>query len=422
MQITLVYIYNLEVRMSELIKNREYRHKVLKEIILELHQGKSVQEVKSKFNEIAKGLDPAELSLVEQGLINEGLPVEEVQRLCDVHAEVFRDALEKNPEISAEPGHPVEIFISENQALMTLMDKEIKPILDKLKQAIEAVEKSVVLQLTEKLNLLWDIDKHYQRKENLIFPFLEKYEITGPPKVMWGVDDKIRSLLKVTKEMAANYQSSQKQPLISKMEETLAQIEEMIFKEEKIFLPMAMETLSEDEWGQVLMDSDEIGYCLIEPKQSWKPYRENINKEVINGADGHSGGNVKFDTGVLSSEEIDLIFRHLPVDITFVDRNGIVKFFSAAKDRIFPRTRTVIGRKVENCHPPASAHVVEKIVEDFKSGKKDHEDFWIKMGEKYVYIRYHAVRDKVGNFAGVLEVTQDIKPIQAISGEKRIMD
>lgn len=412
----------MEVRMSELIKNREYRHKVLKEIILELHQGKSVQEVKSKFNDVAKGLDPAELSLVEQGLINEGLPVEEVQRLCDVHAEVFRDALEKNPELSAEPGHPVESFIAENQALKTLIDKEIKPLLDNLQQATEAIEQSVALQLTEKLNLLWDVDKHYRRKEDLIFPFLEKYEITGPPKVMWGVDDKIRGLLKEAKGMAAHYQPSQKQQLIAKMEETLAQIEEMIFKEEKIFLPMAIKTLSEDEWYQALMDSDEIGYCLVEPKQSWKPSRETINKEVNNVVNGQSAGNVKFETGFLSPEEIDLIYRHLPVDITFVDKNGIVKFFSATKDRIFPRTRTIIGRKVENCHPPDSVHVVEKIVEDFKSGKKDHEDFWIRMGDKYVYIRYHAVRDKTGNFAGVLEVTQDIKPIQAITGEKRIMD
>lgn len=408
--------------MSELIKNREYRHKVLKEIILELHQGKSVQEVKNKFNEVAKDLDPAELSLVEQSLINEGLPVEEVQRLCDVHAQVFKDALEKNPELFAEPGHPVEIFIAENQALKTLIDKEIKPLLDNLQQATEKIEHSVVLQLTEKLNLLWDVDKHYRRKEDLIFPFLEKYEITGPPKVMWGVDDKIRGLLKEAKEIAVHYQPAQKQQLIAKMEEVLAQIEEMIFKEEKIFLPMAIKTLSEDEWYQALMDSDEIGYCLVEPKQSWKPSREIIDKEVNYIASGQSSGNVKFETGFLSPEEIDLIYRHLPVDITFVDKNGIVKFFSATKDRIFPRTRTIIGRKVENCHPPASAHVVEKIVEDFKSGKKDHEDFWIKMGDKYVYIRYHAVRDESGNFAGVLEVTQDIKPIQAITGEKRIMD
>jgi DUF438 domain-containing protein len=408
--------------VSELINNREYRQKVLKEIILELHQGRSVLEVKGKFDKIAVGMDPAELSLIEQGLINEGLPVEEVQRLCDVHAAVFREALEKNPELTVVPGHPAAIFIAENQALQELMDQEIKPIISNLKQASDQTEKALVLQLTEKLSLLWDVDKHYRRKEDLIFPFLEKYEITGPPKVMWGVDDKIRNLLKETKGLAVAYQPSIKEALIAKTEETLVQIEEMIFKEEKIFLPMAMETLSEDEWYRALLDSDEIGYCLVEPQCGWKPYREDLKEESINLLNENTSGQVKFETGFLSPQEIELIYRHLPVDITFVDKNGVVKFFSTPKDRIFPRTRTIIGRKVENCHPPASADVVEKIVEDFKNGKKDNEDFWIKMGDKFVYIRYFAVRDRDGNFSGVLEVTQDIKPIQAITGEKRITD
>jgi DUF438 domain-containing protein len=409
--------------MSELINNREYRQKALKEIILELHQGKSVQDVKDKFDKIAIGLDPSELSLIEQGLINEGLPVEEVQRLCDVHAAVFRDALEKNPELLVEHGHPAAIFIAENQAVQKLIDQEIRPILTELKQASNQTEKALALQLTEKINLLWDVDKHYRRKEDLIFPFLEKYEITGPPKVMWGVDDKIRNLLKEAKSLAVAYQSPIKEKLIAKTEETLVQVEEMIFKEEKIFLPMAMETLSEDEWYRALLDSDEIGYCLVEPQYGWKPYREDVKEGAINPLnENNASGHVKFDTGFLSPKEIELIYRHLPVDITFVDKNGVVKFFSTTKDRIFPRTRTIIGRKVENCHPPASAHVVEKIVEDFKSGKKDNEDFWIKMGDKFVYIRYFAVRDKDENFFGVLEVTQDIKPIQAITGERRITD
>ena len=185
---------------------------------------------------------------------------------------------------------------------------------------------------------------------------------------------------------------------------------------------MAMETLTEDEWVQILQSGDEIGYCLVEPKKGWKPVREAVAGSAPKIADVETEGNIKFSTGVLSPREIELIFNHLPIDATFVDKNGVVKFFSATKDRIFPRAKTIIGRKVENCHPPASVHIVEKIVEDLKSGKKDHEDFWIKMGEKFVYIRYFAVREEDGSFAGVVEVTQDIKPIQAITGEKRIAD
>lgn len=408
--------------MSELIKNREYRQKAVKEIIMELHQGKPVEEVKGKFNAIAQDLDPAELSLIEQSLINEGLAITEVQRLCDVHAAVFRDALEKNPELSVPAGHPVAVFVAENRAIERLIAQEVRPVLVKLDRAAGDAERSAVLELADKVNLLWDVDKHYRRKEDLVFPFLERYEITGPPKVMWGVDDKIRNLLKEAKRLINDYQAAGKQALIAKVDEAFAQIGEMIFKEEKILFPMAMQTLAEDEWYQVLKDSDEIGYCLVEPQGDWRPVRDNVTAGQGKLADEDNKGYIKFATGVLSPKEIELIFSHLPVDITFVDKQGAVKFFSAGKERIFPRARTIIGRKVENCHPPASVHIVEKIVEDFKNGKKDQEDFWLELGGKFVYIRYFAVKDEVGDFAGVVEVTQDIKPIQAIVGEKRIAD
>jgi DUF438 domain-containing protein len=408
--------------MSELLNNREYRQKVIKEIILELHHGKGVEEVKAKFDEVAKDLEAAELSLIEQKLINEGLPIAEVERLCDVHAAVFREALDKKPEISISKGHPADIFMEENRALKKLIDQEIKPVISELLAAAGAREQELVLLAAEKLSLLSDVDKHYRRKEDLVFPFLEKYEITGPPQVMWGVDDKNRELVKQAKTAVKSYKSNEKPIVIAAIKEALDQIEEMFFKEEKIFLPMALETLSEDEWFQVMQESDEIGYCLIEPDLSWRPSRANVtvgSKELF---DEQTNEYIKFGTGVLLPKEVNLIFNHLPVDITFVDKNGVVKYFSSTKERIFPRARTIIGRKVENCHPPASVHIVEAIVEAFKNGKKEHEDFWLKMEDKYVYIRYFAVKDDEGKFAGVLEVTQDIKPIQDITGEKRIMD
>ena len=195
----------------------------------------------------------------------------------------------------------------------------------------------------------------------------------------------------------------------------------MIFKEEKILLPMALETLAEDEWQQILLDSDEIGYCLVEPAKGWKPVKSTAMSAAMTG-ETETGNAIKLDTGILRLQELELIFRHLPVDLTFVDKHDTVKFFSATKDRIFPRTRTIIGRKVENCHPPASVHIVDQLVADFKSGKKEQEDFWIPMGEKYVLIRYFAVRDEQGEYQGTLEVTQDIAELQKITGEKRIAD
>ncbi|NYE56376.1 DUF438 domain-containing protein [Carboxydothermus ferrireducens] len=403
--------------MSELINNREFRKKAIKEIILDLHRGKTVEEVKERFDEIIKDVAPTEITLIEQMLIQEGLPVEEVQRLCDVHAAVFKESLEEQPAPETQPGHPVYTFKEENRAVEKLIE-EIREILAKFKATTAGEEKNISLELTAKLNLLYDLDKHYSRKENLLFPFLEKHNIMGPPKVMWGVDDEIRAALKEARLLALHYDPDKKAELLKKTEAVLAKIEEMIFKEEKILFPMCLETLSEDEWWAIYEQSDEIGYCLIEPQTGWKPKREiSVKNQEIT-----KEGYIKFSTGLLTQKEIGLIFNHLPVDITFVDKDGIVKYFSESKERVFVRPKTIIGRRVENCHPPASVHIVEKLVDDLKSGRKDFEDFWIHYQGKYVLIRYIAVRDEKGEFMGVLEVTQDIKPLQAISGEKRIME
>jgi len=408
--------------MSELIDNRKYRIKLLRELIMELHKGKSVEEVKKKFREAVKGVSHEEVAAMEQELIQEGLPVEEIQRMCDVHASIFKESLDEALEPDTIPGHPVHTFKLENEAIEKLISKEIKPLLDTLKKASPEEEKGISLQILEKVNLLMDIDKHYSRKENLLFPYLEKNGITAPPKVMWGVDDEIREELKQVKALLREYINENKEDVLAKTESALNRVQEMVFKEEKILFPMAMERLTEDEWYEIYNQSDEIGYCLVEPTGEWKTERVTLEKsgDVIESEKGK--GLIKFDTGILSAKEIELIFNHMPVDITFVDKNDLVKYFSAGKERIFTRTKTVIGRKVQNCHPPASVHVVEKIVQDFKDGKKDMEEFWINMGGKMIYIRYFAVRDKEGEYVGTLEVTQNINRIRSLEEEKRLAD
>lgn len=412
------------VILSELINNREYRQKVLKELIMELHHGKSAEEVKARFAKLIEGVSPSEISDMEQSLIMEGMPVTEVQRLCDVHAAVFKGSIEEihneekiyKPEES--PGHPVHTFKRENREIEKLINDRIKLDLDAFK---ESDNKDNLFKLIEDFNLLWDIDKHYLRKENLVFPFLEKYGITAPPKVMWGVDDEIRESIKEVQGLFKSY-TGDKEGAISKAEAVLDRVLEMVFKEDTILFPMAVDTLIEDEWIRIMNESESIGYCLTGPAGKWKPSRVEVEtKETEKLADETSGGYIKFETGILTASEISAVFNNLPFDITFVDKDDVVKYFSNGKERIFPRTKAVIGRTVMNCHPPASAHVVEKIVEDFKSGKKDHEDFWIKMGGKYIFIRYFAVRDEKGEYMGTLEVSQDIKPIQEIEGEKRLM-
>jgi DUF438 domain-containing protein len=405
--------------MSEIINNREHRQKVLKEIIMELHEGKTVDEVKERFDKLIEGVSASEISQMEQSLIMEGMPIEEVQRLCDVHAAVFKGSIEDihKPQGPHEiPGHPVHTLILENRALERLMDNSILPAAEKYEKEDS---KENTEELLKHLNKLMEIDKHYSRKENILFPFLEKYDITGPPKVMWGVDDEIRAEIKDCIHRIKKQKGSSKENAEA-VRQAVHRVKEMIFKEENILIPMAVETLTEDEWMTMVADSEEIGYTLVRPAGVWKPAREDVKAETEKPV--IDKGTVRLETGVLTTEELEAMLNSLPVDITFVDKNNTVKYFSQGKERIFARTKSVIGRSVENCHPPASVHIVNKIVEDLRSGKKDHEDFWIRMGDVYAYIRYFAVRNEAGEYLGTLEFTQNIGPIQALTGEKRLAD
>ena len=406
--------------MSEIINNREYRQKILKDLISELHQGKSVDEVKERFEKLIEGVSPTEISEMEHSLLMDGMPLEEVQRLCDVHAAVFKGSIEEihRPQKPEDvPGHPVHTFKLENKKIESLIDK-IKTDIEKFRSQ-DTHEN--IQNLRNDFENLWEIDKHYLRKENLLFPFMEKYQITAPPKVMWGVDDEIRDAIKEVRALLSDYSSVNKEQLTVKAEETTVRVKEMIFKEENILFPMVMETLAEDEWFIIEEGSSEIGYCFLDNVVKWKPVKENVEKKVEDeGEISSNNGFIKFDAGIMSPDEINAVLNTLPLDMTFVDKDGIVKYFTQGKERIFARTKAIIGREVKNCHPPASVHIVEKIVEDLSSGKKDHEDFWIRMGDKFAYIRYFAVRNAKGEYLGTIEVTQDIKPIQDITGEKRL--
>ena len=400
--------------MSKEINNREYRQKVIKEIIRDLHAGKTVEEVKGRFAETFDGVSAEEITQAEQALIMEGLPITEVQRLCDVHSAVFKGSIEEIHAPAGDfdsPGHPVYVLKRENRAIEQIADK-IRRNLGELpdKEAAGALEKN--------LEYLSEIDKHYLKKENLFFPYMEKYGITAPPKVMWGVDDEIRADLKEVRALAADNDPLK---IKDKVEALLARVEDMIFKEENIMLPMLTENLTVDEWKTIADGSPEFGYCLIRNVPEWKPSanREALEKPGLE--KGSEGGYITLPTGVFKTEELIHMLNTLPFDITFVDKNDTVKYFSENAERIFPRTKSVIGRNVSNCHPPASVHIVEKIVSDFKSGAKDHEDFWINMRDKYILISYFAVRDDKGEYVGTLEVTQNIKPIQEITGEKRLL-
>lgn len=409
--------------MSEFINNREKfkdinneRQEKLKSLILKLHEGEAFEDVKKEFEKDFGSVSVHEITQLEQALIEQGMPVSEVQRLCDVHSAVFRGSIDEIHGITPAKrtiGHPINTIIRENQALKNFLSVKFPFHFDLLKENDNEKNRK---KLKDDLNYLYQIDKHYARKENLIFPYLEKYGIYGPAKVMWGKDDEVRYYIR---ELLADIDTIEINELETKIKRLVDSLNEMIFKEEEILLPMAEENLTQDEWLKIQEESDEFGYAFIEKPDVWVPKKVlNIGTEETLISDGL----IHLETGILTVKQLEMMLNTLPVDITFIDDKDCVRYFSNGSERIFPRTKSVIGRNVQNCHPPKSVHIVDKILDDFKSGKKDYEDFWINMKGMFVYIRYFAVRDENNNYLGTLEFTQNVKHIRELEDEKRLLE
>jgi len=356
---------------------------------------------------------------VEQELINEGLPEEEVLKFCDIHTQVLDGHIDQTGAREIPEGHPLDTFKKENRELDKLIQTMGRSF-EKVRQPEELEPDTYILQLRAFFNDLMDVEKHYLRKENLLFPYLEKYNITGPPKVMWGKHDETRELLKVAREGLSAAGGTEAGELETVVELLLkpasAAVHDMIMKEEEILFPMCMDKLSDEEWYQISQESPEIGYCLYDPEIEWKP--EGVEPSPLARTLENS---VQLPTGRLSIAELIGIFDTMPVELTLVDSQDKVKFFSHGKKPIFNRNRAVIGRDVRLCHPPKSVHVVEQVISDFKSGKEDRAVFWFEMKGMFVHIEYYALRDEFNKYLGTLEVVQDITELRKIEGEQRLL-
>jgi DUF438 domain-containing protein len=389
------------------------RAQKLKEIIKRLHDGASVADVKAEFDALAQGVDSVEIARMEQALIAEGMPVEEVQRLYDVHVSVFKDTLDVAPETSVASDHPVDAYRRENEVATKLV-ADLNLALSELSTARSVDERAVVLTgISAKLEELTQIDTHYARKENQLFPVLEAHDVVGPTKVMWGLDDDIRGRIKSARAVAAAGDTAS---LIATLPETLTMIDDMVYKEEKILFPTALGVVADEEWATISAGDAEIGYAWVEGPAG-ETARAAAAEPVSDGGDLL----LPLPTGALSLAELDLLFRALPFDVTYVDENDRVRFYSEG-ERVFPRSPGAIGREVRNCHPPKSLDKVEQILAEFKAGTKDEAEFWIEMGPKFVHIRYFALRDSDGTYKGCLEVVHDATHVRALSGNRRIVD
>jgi uncharacterized protein len=405
--------------MSELINNSDSRKGLLKHMILQLHEGVAPEAVKKQMVDLMSKIPYGEVVEVEQELITEGLPEEEVLRLCDIHTEVLDGKIDLSGMLIVPPGHPADTFKQEN--------RELEKVVAKLRGLFTDAEKLIQSegaagysnQLKSLFHSLTDVDKHYRRKENLLFPFLEKHGITGPPKVMWGKHDETRDLLKNAMN-ALDFPADTAEAMKMKIELHLAPaakaVTDMILKEEEILLPMTLDKLNESEWYDIYKQTQEIGYCLFDPRIEWKP-------AGLTGEQGEIPGSepMTLPSGRFTPEELLAILNTLPVDVTFVDRHDKVKYFSQGRERIFDRNRAILGRDVRMCHPPSSVHVVEQILSDFKNGTADSAPFWIQMQGKFIHIEYFALRNEDGEYLGTVEVSQDLTEKRALSGDQRLL-
>jgi len=404
--------------MSELIENRPQRVKVLKGIIQSLHAGTPQDEVRQSLKELVCRTDYSEIMAMEQQLIAEGMPVSEILGMCDLHSEVTRDVLVQLAPAPLPAGHPVDTLRRENEALREVVARLQQAMNRILEMADEGDATAELLDWRQALNELQDVDKHYQRKEHLLFTALERHGVTGPSKVMWGKDDQIRDLLKdlATALRQGGVTVAELKLLAATTGVAAASaLKEMIYKEEQILFPMCLEKFTAAEWAEIWASSPRYGWCLVEPRQGYRPPQSAA--QVTNAATDA----VAMPTGSLSLEQLTAIFSTLPVDLTFVDADDRVAFFSEGPHRVFARSRAIIGRQVQNCHPPRSVDVVDRILSDFREGRQNVAEFWIQFTGRFVHIRYFAVRGEGGRYLGTLEVTQDVGPIRALEGERRLL-
>ena len=376
--------------------NFNKRKEILKELVLQLHAGnENLPELKKKFKDELGDVDASEIATMEQELIDSGvITAEQVTKLCDLHVDIFRDSLETHESPQSIPGHPLHTYAAENE--------KAKELIRKIRADFNP---SDLIQLSQ-------IITHYTRLENQLFPILEKVGFSGPSQVMWAKHDEIRDMFNKTDK--------------EKIDELLDAVADMIFKEENILFPAALEKLSEEQWIKVKNGEEEIGFAWVKPGSEWKP----ITPDTIHGHDLAKIlpdslpdlGLLQMKTGKMTLDLVNLMLTHLPLDLSFIDENDNVLYYSDVPDRLFPRSPGVIGRNVKNCHPPKSQHIVMKILEAFKKGTKDVAEFWLEIGGKFIYIRYFAVRDDEGKYRGTLEVSQDVTEIRKLEGTQRLLN
>jgi len=388
------------------MNNANLRVTRLTEYVKGLKDGQDGVRLYTEYKEDIESIKPQEAFEIFYSLTKEGIQPAEILVFLDKVINVFYKSLVNYKWERPDNDNFLTDLINENEALVMKTD-EIKIM---MKEPDISIRKQMLLP---KIAELEEFNDHYLKKENILFPYMEKtMDKFHGLSIMWELHDVVRNQIKEAVNTIKDDESSE-QEVNKSVANLFFGILGVKKKEELILFPAAGEVLSEDDWYRMHRQSLEYGFPFI--GKSGSEAESDEETKIFN------NGVIKTETGILNFEEVLMIFNTLPVDVTFVDENNKVKYFTRPKDRIFPRSPAVIGREVKNCHPPASVHIVEEIVESFRAGKEDNAKFWLNLKGKDILIQYFALRDDEGNYKGVLEVSQDITEIKSLEGERRLL-
>ncbi|HEY3370042.1 MAG TPA: PAS domain-containing protein [Prolixibacteraceae bacterium] len=396
--------------MSEFTNHKAYRINKLVELFQTVIRGELSLESVGPYQQVIDLAVPTDVIAVVDELVQLQIPMPELKKGINKALNLLSRSLQGFPYQAPVSGSFLDVLIQNNLQIDYRL-KAIRPLLKEINQ--ESTNQQSRNELKDKLIDLSRIDLHYQIKEIVLFPLIEKHlPDYRCLQVMWSFHDDIRRNLKETIQLleTADFDLKRFNRLAG---DIFFNIYAIKFREERILFPVVSNLIPEKELNLLMGESLEIGFPFVQP--------EKLTPDV-SVAEREVSGEVDLKTGHLSAEQIRLIFNHLPVDITYVDENNKVKFFSTPEKRIFRRTNSIIGRDVKNCHPHESVHVVEEIVEAFRKGDRDKASFWIQMKGEFILIQYFAVRDEAGNYKGVVEVSQEITEIRSLQGENRLLD
>ena len=423
----------------------EERKALIAQYLERLNDGEDIESVREDFARNFKDVSGGEISTAEQELIAGGVPMEKVLRLCDVHASLFEghvSCAHNTGAVEETPGHPVWTMRQENDRIMAFINDRVKPDVKRTRmftEAFSAAEREgIVAILKADMEAFDEVFIHYKRKEELLFPHLERHDITGPSKVMWGKDDEVRNAVHGAEALLetayGEYDSQLLAGVADYLDEAVEGALSMVSKEENVLIPLSLEHLSATQWTQIASEENEFGHAFGVNPPTWHADPLELANDKLNEMEATASGEnaenssdtrtsqdetIHLSTGEFTLAQLEAVFATIPLDITFVDANDKTCYFSHGDTRAFPRPKSCLGRDVYDCHPPKSQEAVRRILTEFKSGKRDVSEFWFKAMGKFLYVRYFAVRDEEGNYLGALETTQDIGPIKALEGENR---